>query len=742
MAKDDKNQAEELTFMGRAVDPNIQKKVDEYMELEDTEVPKSSGSQKIEIKAGDSQIADEDAGSAPLLPTEQLPEIIKDDTKETEQELLDEEPINEDTAITDDALLSEAPENVDEEQNLSVEPDEVELAEDEPLDSEIIDLEDNNEPEAETSDEEIDTSKTIEEITSDNSSTMDDEQLEEAISDIVAEDSDKLLEAEDKNNTGDQVPLGSKIASSYKPSESKENIFKRWFKNPISRNITFVILALLIIASLVIPTSRYSVLNLSGVRVSASLKILDDKTSLPLKNVEVSASGKTVKTDDNGEAKLQKVKLGKQDITIKKLAFGEVKKTVTLGLGSNPLGEQRLTPTGAQYTFVAKDYVSDQPMANAEVSYGESSAKFNSKGEAILTVPASDKDSIEVKISSKDYREESIKIATNTKDKTELKMVPAKKHVFVSKRSGKFDLYQSYIDGKNQEVVMAGTGIEKEESLSLTTNPSAPMVAYASSRENTRNQDGFLLTTLDIINLDTKEVTKVTQSERIQLIDWSGSRLIYVKITQGASAANVNRHKLMSYDTESGTEKELASTNYFNDVVSVNGAVYYTPAAYQINGKVGLYKVNADGTNKKTVYDKEVWNIFRTSFDKFSLSVGQDWYELSLANDEIKKIGGAPSVLKSRVYINNSDQKQSIWVDERDGKSVLLDYNVSSKADRTLVSENGIKNPIYWLDSDHVIYRVSNSRETADYVMSLSGGTPKKIADVTNTVGVDRWYYY
>ena len=198
----------------------------------------------------------------------------------------------------------------------------------------------------------------------------------------------------------------------------------------------------------------------------------------------------------------------------------------------------------------------------------------------------------------------------------------------------------------------------------------------------------------------------------------------------------------MSYDIESGSEKELATTNYFNDIVSVNGVIYYSPAIYQINGKVGLYRINADGTNKKTIFDKEVWNIFRTAYDKFSFSVGQDWYELSLASDEVKKVGGAPAVLKSKIYINSPNGKQSIWVDERDGKSVLLNYTLDQKTDKVLITESGIRNPIYWLDDDHLVYRIADGTEVADYIMSLSGGAPKKIRDVTNTVGIDRWYYF
>lgn len=82
------------------------------------------------------------------------------------------------------------------------------------------------------------------------------------------------------------------------------------------------------------------------------------------------------------------------------------------------------------------------------------------------------------------------------------------------------------------------------------------------------------------------------------------------------------------------------------------------------------------------------------------------------------------------------------WVDERDGKGVLLNYEHDTKQEKTLQAQGGIKSPIRWLDEDHVVYRVADGRETADYVMSLSGGEPKKVRDVTNTAGIDRWYYY
>ena len=723
---------QELTFMGHSVDSEIQKKVEQYMEVDESAVPETA-EESVPVIASDGLVS-----TAPLLPTDELPAMVKNDTSAPQKiaikhfEETEAEPkVDDETTVETEVAVSEA-EEVEPEKSV-VETDEA------PLDSELIDL--NSDPDVIAApgfeDDDIDKTKTIGELAG--SLPLDDTQLGQVIEEIVAEDADKLLEVEDEKTKDEATTVEVKPK---KERKKRGNFFKAWLGNTLYRNITIGLIMLGIVASLAIPTSRYFVLNTAGVRASVSIKVLDDKTSLPLKNVEFVVDGKSTKSDGNGDAKLDKVKLGKLKVIIKKSAFAELKKTVTLGWGSNPLGEQRLVPTGTQFTFTAKDFTSNKPVADTEVNFGDSSAKFNPEGEAVLTIPTVEDDQIEVTVSAKNYRDEKVKISTTTKDKTNVAMVPAKKHVFVSKRSGKLDLYKTDVDGKNQAVILAATGIEREESLSLSSHPTKPVVAFASTRENNRNQDGFLLTTLNLIYLDTNEVVKVAQSERIQIVDWSGDYLVYVKITQGASEANPNRHKIMSYNIEQQTEKELASTNYFNDVVSVNGVIYYSPAVYKVNGKVGLYRVNADGTNKKTIYDKEVWNLFRTTYDKFSLSVGQDWYELNLPNDEVKKVGGAPSVLKSRVYVDSPNHKQSIWVDVRDGKSVLLNYSVDKKSDQALVNESGIKNPIYWLDDDHVVYRVADGDETADYVLSLSGGEPKKIGDVTNTIGIDRWYYF
>lgn len=561
-----------------------------------------------------------------------------------------------------------------------------------------------------------------------------------AVDEIVSEESSRLLAIDDAKAELSAGGLALKNKSLFGKIKTKLADF---WSNPIKRNSTLAIAFVTIVAVAVVPTSRYFTLNTVGVRASTSFKIVDEKTGQPLKNVEVSIGDKTSKTDKEGLAKLEKIKLGPQEIIASKPAFADSTQKITVGWGSNPLGDIKLTAVGSRYTFSVTDFLSDKPVVGAEAISGEASAVANDKGEIVLVVPDEKEGTVEVQVLAENYRTETLSLAVGEKNPQNLKLVPSRKQAFVSKRSGNFDLYKIDVDGKNEEKVLAGTGSEKSEGMIIMPHSKKDIVAFVSTRGDKYNRDGFALSSLSLVDLKTNEALDIAQSERIQLIDFIDDKLIFVKISEGESAASPNRHKLISYDVESGQEKELASTNYFNDITSANGLIYYAPAVYQVNGAVGLYRIKPDGTDKYSIFGEEVWNIFRTSYDKISASVQQNWYEYNLTTSQFSKSGGAPPVLKSRVYADSPNKAKSVWVDDRDGKGVLLLHDTeSNEDDQILKTQSGLSNPIRWLDDQHVVYRVSNNSETADYVINVDGGEPRKIADVTNTAGLDRWYYY
>jgi hypothetical protein len=560
---------------------------------------------------------------------------------------------------------------------------------------------------------------------------------DKAVDDIVAGEGDELLEVEDAiRDSDDAVPPEKKPKKSIGRA-LKALLAKRAVRWGIAAGILLVALALMLI-----PGSRYVVLNTAGVHVSSSLLVLDESTGQPLKNVHVQLGDSSATTDNDGTASLKKVKLGPQTLVVEKRAFASLSKKITVGLGSNPLGDFKLTPTGSQYTFSIIDFLSRKPISKAEADGNGASAISDDKGNIKLTVDQIDDQKIEVAIKADTYRTEQVKIDPADKSNHALRLVPARKQVFVSKRSGKYDIYSAYIDGQDEKLVLAGSGSEREQDLVLAPHPSAEVVAYVSTRGNQHNSDGFLLSNLILINAADNSTSSIATSERLELVSWAGDYLVYVEIAAGSSANSPKRNRLISYNFRDGTSKELASANSFNDVTAAGGAIYYAPSSALQTTPANFYKVNPDGSGVQAIFGQEVWNIFRSAYDHLVLSVQQQWYDYHLGDKAPTKLGNAPVNPSSRVYIDSPDGKHSAWIDTRDGKGVLLAYDPTAKTDTTLRNQSGVTYPVSWLTNSVLVYRVKTDQETADYALSVDGGDPVKIKDVTNSHGIDRWYYY
>lgn len=579
---------------------------------------------------------------------------------------------------------------------------------------------------------------------------LDNQDIEMDIDDLLddedIEPKDTSKDLKDKpnaqtNNQSEQQNTDSLTNKTFK--QKLKAFFKGLWQNPKKRWSVIIGGTFILIVIFLTPFTRYFILNTVGVRVSASVKVYDESTSQPLKNVSVKLSGVEAKTNDEGVAKLENLKLGKTQLVIQKRAFAENKKTITLGWGSNPLGEQKIKPVGLQYSFDIKDFLSGKSINKAEAVSGEYSAFSDDKGRVVLTIDQPGEDIIKITIKAKGYRDESVNQETENKDTQSVAMVPQQKHFFVSKRSGKYDVYKVDVDGKNEQLVLSGTGNERED-ITLVAKPDNDIVALVSSRDNTRNKDGFLLSTLTLINLKDGEIKtdSITKSERVQIIGWSGDWLVYVKIADGTSASKPDRHRLISYNIENSDYKELAKSNYFNDITMIGDTIYYAPSGALQTSPVAFYSVNTKGENQKTVFENEIWNMVRTDYDSLMFSVKADWYEYDLSTNKVLAASGPPSARITRIYIDGPEKKKSLWVDQRDGKGALLAYDTQSKADKIIKTQSGLTYPVLWANADTVIYRINTDQEVADYVINLDGGEPKKIKDVTKTGGIDRWYYY
>mgnify|MGYP001792257052 CR=1 FL=1 len=260
-------------------------------------------------------------------------------------------------------------------------------------------------------------------------------ETDKAVKDIVAKEGDELLEVEDAIKDSEE--------QSATESNRRHFSLKGLLASKKTRKIVLALLLLGFGAIFANPATRYSALNLAGVRSSSTLSVLDFSTGQPLKNATISVGDITSKTDKNGIAHLDKLKLGKTKLKIERIAFATVEKSITVGWGTNPLGSINLTPKGSQYKIQITDFLSGKSVAGVEAESQEVSARGDANGLVTLTVPQTDASEITIKINSQNYRPESIKIILASKETIKLKLVTARKHIYVSKRSGKYDIYSS-----------------------------------------------------------------------------------------------------------------------------------------------------------------------------------------------------------------------------------------------------------------------------------------------------------
>lgn len=561
-----------------------------------------------------------------------------------------------------------------------------------------------------------------------NDSMAEDAETQAAVDDIVAKESDTVLEAEDAQF----APPAQPKKRGFWRSLARPFVF--WWQHKWLRWTTIILLLAAIVTTFAVPASRYAVLNGVGVRSSASVTVLDQSTQLPLRNVQVQLGGVQAQTNKDGVATLRNVRLGPATLAIKRIAFAPVTRHVTVGWGSNPLGSFSMTPTGTQYTITVTDYLSGKPLEGAEASSGNGiHALADKQGKITLTVSDTDVTQLDAQVQLGNYRTETLTLQADHTADAGVVLVPARKSVFVSRQSGKYDVYSMYLDGRDRNVVLPGTGHEGQN-ISLVVNSAGDRAALVSTRDNVRDSDRYLLSTLTVINLADGTSTTVEHGAQIQLVDWVGNRLVYRIGKPGASAADSQRYRLVAYDHQSKSRQQLANANQFSAVLSAEGTIYYAVPDADAGGQPGFFKVKPDGSGKVRLFQQEVWSVLRTAYGTMALQTPDRWFSYSLG--ALQPVPSSqPSSYENLAFVEDAAGERSVSVDERDGKGTLLLRDKKTGTETAVHAQDGLVYPVRWLDDNTILFRVATAGEIAEYAKSLRGGEAKKITDLTNTFG-------
>jgi hypothetical protein len=304
-------------------------------------------------------------------------------------------------------------------------------------------------------------------------------------------------------------------------------------------------------------------------------------------------------------------------------------------------------------------------------------------------------------------------------------------NIYISKRDGIFNTYKIGPGSQPEKLVLAGTGNETEK-IALAPNDDASYAALVSTRDAKRNSAGALQQSLNVISVSDGKATPVDTADQIKLIDWFGSRVVYVLLNTSTSTSDPNRYQIVSYDTASKSRVVLDHMNYLNEVLAAKGTVYYATAT-GATGPGHFASVKPDGSGKQTILTGEIAAIARTSYNDAVLSGVNKWYSYHFGDTQATATNNVSQ--KGRLYIDSPDGKLSVYISGTGSTSKLILTDTASGKETTLAI-TGAAYPLHWLSNDTVVYR----NGSADYSVKVTAGQPTKLADVYNAAGISLWH--
>lgn len=545
----------------------------------------------------------------------------------------------------------------------------------------------------------------------------DDAQTDLAVEDILHDDTDAVLEPVQTNLEPVKLPW----------SRRAKRAWLNWWQSPWKRWLTLCGVAGCIAALMFVAPARAYVLNACGVRSKAMLTVIDGASGRPLQNAVLSIDGLSVKTDEDGAAKLSGIKLGNHKVSVHKDAFEDYAQNVRFDMRVVDLGDVTLKPAGLQLRYSFVDYLSGVPLDDVSMESGQATAKSDKKGKAVLTVVRDQ--SATIHVSKNGYRKEQLPVDLGAAAAQTIRLVPDVQAVFITKESGKYDVYKTYVDGKDRRVLLPGTGLETQD-MAVLPKPDNSVVAVVSSRDEKRNSDGYLLPALTLVNTESGDQTTIEHAEQIMLLGWRGNTLVYELTVAGSSAANPNRQRIIAYDSATNKSFQLASANSFMGMELVGSELYYAVSTADSNTSDIFGKVALDGSAKKTFMTGNIWSMVRTDYQKFKLQTPERWYEYAIGSSA-PTASSPESGYSFHYYVDGPDGKSSVRVEARDSNGVLLLRDIVANKDREIATQRNMQAPLYWLTDTIVVYRVAGASEVADYVVSVAGGSAQKLSDVS-----------
>ncbi|HET9412019.1 MAG TPA: hypothetical protein VFO38_04170 [Candidatus Saccharimonadales bacterium] len=519
-----------------------------------------------------------------------------------------------------------------------------------------------------------------------------------------------------------------------------------WKRKKFWISTIFLLILLLALAWLIRP-SRLFMVNLLGLRGSLNIATAtlaaEGQQSAVLKKVKIELNGTQWETDDNGRLNAQLL-YGTYNIVAKKAGYQDATHSVMVDfdpffylLGGRQADEQarnvqlQLKPTGIALSFKVVDWLTGSPLTAGAFSAAEIVAKPNDQGVVNITLPATEEKTVKIKaVFGGKFTDKEFDLPLDGSQAT-VSFVPEGKTYYLTNKNG-LAVLGSNLDGSSVAEIVPPSANETA-AVNIAISPSGKFGVLASTRDARRDTQGTLLQQLYIVDLSNKKLTAVDQGLWFSFADWSADTLVYTVGERKTGASQVTQ-RLVSLDATNGKRTDISAARTFDAVrVAVGSVVYQANLAISDPASVNNPELRVTpikgGTEKKL--GAKVQSISQADTDRFVFQLGDGtWQEYNLNTSQAKTASAPTSTARAMLATASADGQNRLIIDRIDGKPSLIVKNAGTGQEKQIFSAAGIRGPLRIID-DTIVFRMGEGAQVADYVVSIRGGTPKKIADVT-----------
>ncbi len=473
-------------------------------------------------------------------------------------------------------------------------------------------------------------------------------------------------------------------------------------------------------------------------RATATLRVQDAKQQ-PIENAQILLGDSTANTDITGNATVTGLVAGTRQLTVRKTGFLTMTQDVVLKRGANSLGSFVLKEAPlAKVNLGLKitDYVSEASINDATVSLNDLKPILQGSSWQFNNVPVGD---YKLTISKSGYNTASVDVTVDQKTTKldEVKLVPAGVIVFESNRDkGLRGIFTASYNGTDQKNLVARTG--DFEDYSPVLGPNQRKVFFTSTRDGAKNDSGEFKTFLYVVDVDGKNLTKISQTSDSYNAMWSpdGSYIGFVNYDSTNKKTRLYTYGVTnkSLNTFSGYD---ANSNF---AFSADGSHIAFGANQDSDNTDGLFYGQSNGQGIQKIDTVNSYSLEFTATGTFRYSYYDNtqsktrYFEYDPVANSKTEIS-APQIDKVGAILS-PDKKLRAYVSTRDGKANLYISDASGKNEVKLTDLNHVvSGDLLWSkDSSFIMFNLKSDAESARYLVSINGqAKAKKIVDINLT---------